>query len=247
MKPPATAYLRFLSLPALSLLLTLPAHGQLGQGVAIGTVTDPTGSAVPGVTVVLKNSDTGVQRTTTTNPSGAYRFDFAEVGTYTLKASAAGFADLEVAGLVVTVGQTVTMDIHLQLAKAAQSITVEAGGVQQVDTTNAELSGLVSRSTIANLPLEIRDATAFVDLQPGAVPDMFNGSTRGAAVNGQRGGTGNFMVDGTDNNDYGQGGRSHNSSGTIPEELCLYLPTLCRNFEWLPITFLPSTGGRAAL
>src|ERR1051326_1086162 len=112
MKPPAT-FLRCFSISAIALFLTLPAYGQLGQGVATGTVTDPTGSAVPGVTVVLTNSNTGVQRTTTTNASGTYRFDFAEVGNYTLKASAAGFSDLEVAGLVITVGQTVAMDLHL--------------------------------------------------------------------------------------------------------------------------------------
>src|SRR5689334_646187 len=132
MKPPATKFLPFLSLTALALFLALPAYGQLGQGAATGTVTDPTGSAVPNVTVVLRNSGTSVQRATTTNASGSYRFDFAEVGTYTLRASAVGFADLEVAGLVITVGQTVTMDLHLQLARAAtQIVTVEAGGVQQ--------------------------------------------------------------------------------------------------------------------
>ena len=95
------------------------------------------------------------------------------------------------------------------LAKAAvQTITVEAGGMQLVQTSSSEVSGLVDRNTLAALPLEIRDPSAFVNLMAGAVPSglgniEFNGSGRGSAVNGSRGGTGNFLVDGFDNNDQG--------------------------------------------
>jgi hypothetical protein len=242
MKPSATTLLRFLSLISLAGLLAIPGYGQLGQGEITGTATDPTGAVIPSVTVLLTNTGTAVQRTATTNSSGVYRFDFAEVGTYSLRATASGFNDLLVNNIVVTVGQAVTTNLHLEVGRATQTITVEAGGVQQVDTTNAELSGLVGRNSIANLPLEIRDATAFVDLQAGAVPDTFNGSTRGAAVNGQRGGTGNFMVDGTDNNDYGQGGRSHNTSGTIPGGIVSVSPDAVQEFRVVTNNFSAQYG-----
>ncbi|MDE3179719.1 MAG: TonB-dependent receptor, partial [Acidobacteriota bacterium] len=122
------------------------------------------------------------------------------------------------------------------------TVTVESRGVQMVNTANAEISGLVNNTTIENLPLEIRDATAFVNLQPGAVPDVFNGSTRGAAVNGQRGGTGNFMVDGTDNNDYGQGGRGHNTIGTLPGGITSISPDAVQEFRVVTNNFSAQYG-----
>lgn len=234
----------------LSRLLTLgvflgfaaTSYGQLGKGVITGTVTDPSGAVVPGATVTIVNQGTAIQRTETTDPQGVYRFELADVGTYTLRVSSSGFANYEATGLVLTVGQTVTSDVRLEVAKTAQTVTVEAGGIQLVNTTNAEISGLVDRNTIANLPLEIRDAGVFVNLQPGAVSADFNGSTRGAAVNGQRGGTGNFMIDGTDNNDYGQGGRSHNAPGTIAGGIVSVSPDAVQEFRVVTNNFSAEYG-----
>ena len=224
------------------LCLAAVAYGQLGKGVITGTVADPSGAVVPGATVTLVNQGTAVQRTDTTNPQGVYRFEFADVATYTLKVSAPGFANYEATGIVLTVAQTVTSDVRLEVAKTAQTITVEAGGIQLVNTANAEISGLVDRNTISNLPLEIRDAAAFVNLQPGAVSADFNGSTRGAAVNGQRGGTGNFMIDGTDNNDYGQGGRSKNAPGTLPGGIVSVSPDAVQEFRVVTNNFSAEYG-----
>jgi outer membrane receptor protein involved in Fe transport len=229
-------------LVTLSLIFAECAYGQLGKGVVEGTVADPAGALVPNATVTLVNEGTGVSRALHTNAAGLYRFDFIDVGSYTLRVSAQGFGNYELDGLVVTVGQTVVSDVKLVLGKTATTVTVEASGVQLVNTANAEISGLVSRATIANLPLEIRDATAFVNLQPGAVPDAFNGSTRGAAVNGMRGGMGNFMVDGTDNNDYGQGGRSHNASGTIPGGIVSISPDAVQEFRVVTNNFSAEYG-----
>ena len=229
-------------LATLSLIFAECAYGQLGKGVVEGAVVDPGGALVPNATVTLVNEGTGVSRALKTNAAGLYRFDFIDVGSYTLRVSAQGFGNYELDGLVVTVGQTVVSDVKLVLGKTATTVTVEASGVQLVSTANAEISGLVSRATIANLPLEIRDATAFVNLQPGAVPDAFNGSTRGAAVNGMRGGMGNFMVDGTDNNDYGQGGRSHNASGTIPGGIVSISPDAVQEFRVVTNNFSAEYG-----
>jgi hypothetical protein len=216
MKRIDSVIVRFLLTGLLGLFLAGLAYGQLGTGVITGTVTDPSGATVPGAAVTLSNASTGVQRTAQTNTAGIYRLDFTEAGTYRLRVSASGFAVYEVAGLVVTVGQTVTTDVKLELGKTGTVVTVEAAGVQLVNTANAEVSDLINQNTIQNLPLEVRDATIFVNLIPGSVPNDFNASTRGAAINGMRGGMGNFMMDGSDNNDYGQGGRGKNATGTIP-------------------------------
>jgi len=216
MKRIDSAIVRFLSMGLLGLFLAGLAHGQLGTGVVTGTVTDPSGGVVPGAPVTLVDTTTGVQRTAQTNALGIYRFDFADVGTYNLRVSAKGFADYELDGLVLTVGQTVAANARLELGKTGTVVAVEAGGVQLVNTANAEVSDLINQNTIQNLPLEVRDATIFVNLIPGSVPNDFNASTRGAAINGMRAGMGNFMIDGSDNNDYGQGGRGKNGTGTIP-------------------------------
>ncbi len=218
------------------------AWSQLGKGVITGTVSDPSGAAIPDAPLSLVNESTGVEHSDHTNSAGLYRFNFVDPGTYIVRVKMAGFSPYEIRSLVATVGQTVTRDVRLELAHTAQSITVEAGGVQLVNTANAEVSGLVGRSEIQNLPLEIRDATAFVNLQPGAMPDAFNGSTRGAAVNGQRGGTGNFMIDGTDNNDYGQAGRSHNISAGIPGGMVSVSPDAVQEFRVVTNNFSAEYG-----
>jgi hypothetical protein len=208
--------IRILFTGILSLFLAALAYGQLGRGVIIGTVTDPSGATVPNAAVTLTNTRTGVQRTAHTNAQGIYRFEFTDVGTYNARVAASGFADYEVDGVIVTVGQIVSNDVQLELAKTGTLVTVQAEGVQMVNNTNAEVSDLINQSTIQNLPLEVRDATIFVNLVPGSVPSDFNNSQRGASINGMRGGMGNFMIDGSDNNDYGQGGRGKNATGTIP-------------------------------
>jgi len=227
----------FLGVAVLTLALASLAFGQLGKGLITGTITDPSGAAIPGATVTLTNEATDVQRVATTNEAGLYRFGFADVGSYTLRVSAKGFANYEIQKLVLTVGQTVTNDVQMELAKAAvQTITVEASGMQLVQTQKSEVSGLVDRNTLAQLPLEVRDPSAFVNLMPGAVPSgigniEFNGSTRGSAVNGSRGGTGNFVIDGFDNNDQGQGGRSHNTVGTMPGAMTGISPDAIQEFR----------------
>src|SRR5690348_3285904 len=90
-----------MSAALLSLALAFQTFAQLGKGVVAGTVTDPTGAVVPGVSVTLTNQATRVTRTAQTNESGIYRFDFADVGPYTLRVTAPGFANYEVKDLVV--------------------------------------------------------------------------------------------------------------------------------------------------
>src|ERR1051326_6073842 len=117
----AARFLRLFSLATLTLLFNLSAYGQLGQGVITGTATDPSGAVVPNVTVLLTNSSTGVQRSATTNSDGVYRFDYADVGSYSLKTTAAGFNDLVINNVILTLGQTVNMDLALKPAAVVLS------------------------------------------------------------------------------------------------------------------------------
>ena len=184
-----------------------------GTGEITGLVTDPSGAVVSGVTVTLTNSATGEKRSTVTTSAGAYRFaEVPIVGTYTLQVAAKGFKGVKVAGIVASVGTVFTQDVKLELGAATEQVTVEAGA-EMVQTTESAVSQLVDRRVWQDMPLEVRNQNSFIELVAGAVPDAMAGSTRGAAVNGARGGAGNYLVEGTDNNDQGQGGRGQLGGG----------------------------------
>jgi hypothetical protein len=178
-----------------------------GAGELTGLVTDSTGAVVSGVQVKLSNSATGEVRTTVTTPSGNYSFPALPiVGAYTLEISAKGFKSTRVQNVVVSVGTITSRDVKLEVGVATEQVTVEAGA-QIIQTEDAALSQLVDRRVWENMPIEARNANDFVNLVAGAVPELQAGGTfRGAAVNGTRTGTGNFQVEGLDNNEQGQGG-----------------------------------------
>jgi hypothetical protein len=186
---------------------------QAGTGELTGLVTDTTGAVVPAVQVNLVNSATGATRQTLTSSAGVYRFvSLPIVGTYTLTVEQTGFKAAKVEGIVISVGTTVTRDIKLEVGAPAEVVTVTSGA-ELVQSTESSVSTLIDRNVWQNMPLEIRSQNSFIELVAGAVPDAMAGSTRGAAVNGARGGTGNYLVEGMDNNDQGQGGRGQLSNG----------------------------------
>jgi hypothetical protein len=190
------------------LALCVGAFAQGGTGELSGLVTDPTGAVVSGTSVKLTNSATGEVRTTTTSASGSYRFPALQViGTYTLEISPKGFKSTKIQNIVMTVGTIVTRDVKLEVGTTNEQVTVEAGA-QLVQTEDSSLSQNVDRQVWTNMPLETRSQNEFIALLPGAEPaDAANlGTDRGAAVNGTRSGSGNFMVEGFDNNDQGLGG-----------------------------------------
>src|SRR6266700_3754924 len=214
-----TRMFRAVSFKALILVLLTAlsiglAFGQGGTGELSGVVTDPSGAVVANATVTLTNSATGEKRTTVTTPSGIYRFvALPVVGSYTLDAAPTGFKKIQVAHIVISVGVVTSHDIHLEVGTGSETISVEAGA-QLVQTTDSSLSSLVDHRVWQSMPLETRDQNSFVTLTAGAIPanialgnSSTNGGTdRGAVVNGTRSGTGNYLGEGFDNNDQGQGG-----------------------------------------
>ncbi|HVM93307.1 MAG TPA: carboxypeptidase regulatory-like domain-containing protein [Terriglobales bacterium] len=197
---------RFL-LAFLVLALCVGAWAQGGSGELTGLVTDPTGAIVAGVEVKLTNSATGVVRTATTTAGGVYSFPALPiVGGYTLEITAKGFKSVKVENIIVSVGTITSRDVKLEVGAGTEQVTVEAGA-QIIQTEDAALSQLVDRRVWENMPLEARNANDFVNLVAGAVPEQQAGGTfRGAAVNGTRTGSGNFQIEGVDNNEQGQGG-----------------------------------------
>jgi hypothetical protein len=190
------------------LALCAGAFAQGGTGELTGLVTDTTGAVVSGVQVMLSNSATGEVRTTVTTPAGTYRFPALPiVGAYTLDVASKGFKSVKVQNIIASVGVVTTRDVKLEVGMASEQITVEAG-VQMVQTEDSSLSQSVDRNVWTNMPLETRSQNEFIGMLAGAEPAGVAELTtdRGAAVNGTRSGSGNFMVEGFDNNDQGLGG-----------------------------------------
>ena len=228
-----------LSLSAVAIAVLLlgvcsASYGQGGVGALTGVVYDQAGATVSGAKVSLKNAATGYERETVTGSGGNYSFTaLPVVGTYTLAAEHAGFRKAQVGNIVVSVGTTITMDVHLEVGGVSETVTVEASA-ELVKTSESQISELIDRTVWQNLPLEVRNQNTFINLVAGVAPNDVTGTTRGAAVNGARPGMGNFMLEGYDNNDQGQGGRGSEGNGAItsisPESIQEYR-VITHNYE----------------
>src|SRR5215471_17461678 len=115
---------------SLSLLLAAKGFGQAAaiNGEIAGTVTDPSGAAVAGAAVSATNVDTGYKQSVKTADTGLYRLTLLPLGNYAIEVQAAGFGDAKRTGIVVMVGQTVTVDVPLNLSGTSTTVEVSAAG-----------------------------------------------------------------------------------------------------------------------
>ena len=139
----------------LLLLLALPlaharAQTQITTGVIQGTVTDEQGAIVPGASVEVKNVETNLTRTLTTDEDGRFVFLQLPPGRYTLTVSKQGFATLEQEEFALTVGQAVTLDLKMKVSGVNETITVSA--VQTVDTASTQASTTINERSVAQPP-----------------------------------------------------------------------------------------------
>ena len=154
------------------LVLLLPALGiaQSYNATISGTVTDPTGAAVPKAQLILTSVATGSVAKTTSGPDGLFSFPNLQPGIYELRASAQGFRDFIQTGIEMTMNGLVRQDIVLQLGTAVQTVEVSAN-VSPLNTTSAEVKGSVSPEMLQDLPIEVlgtvRSAANFAMLMPG--------------------------------------------------------------------------------
>ena len=180
-----------------------------GTGIVVGTVTDPTGAAVPGATVTLTDTATNAARTAITNDTGRYNFPNVPPGNYNITISKAGFRVTKIVNENVAVAESRTLDVRLEIGTTTQSVEVVATNTE-LQTLNATIGNTVSGNTLSSLPSLGRDVSSFVTMQPGVSPD---GSVGGTVVD-----QANFMLDGGNNsNDMdGSGGVYNPSFGDDP-------------------------------
>jgi Carboxypeptidase regulatory-like domain/TonB dependent receptor len=155
---------------ALAILLvssSVPAHAQgLGNASLSGTVTDPSGGAISGAAITVRNPATDVSYTGTTNASGYYAIANMQPGTYELKVNFSGFANYTQTGLILSVGQVATANIAMQLQSQGEKVVVTTEE-QVIETTKTEISQVVGEQQIQDLPTSGRLFTDFALLTPG--------------------------------------------------------------------------------
>ena len=146
-----------------------PARAQ-NTGVIEGTVADEQGGVMPGVTMTLRNTETGVERAVTTEGAGTYRFPALQPGTYSLTASLQGFASERLRDIALTIGLNLRYDITLKLQALAETISVTAEA-PVVDVTKSEVAGVVTQKQIETLPINTRQYLNLALLMPGTSQD----------------------------------------------------------------------------
>jgi len=160
------------SMLAVLLLFTGIAVGQTNEGQLAGNVVDSTGAEVPNAKIVAKNEATGSTYNTASTSNGSYRFASIALGRYTVTVTAAGFKPSVSTGVPVQVGTVSSLDIHLNVGAANETVTVSADA-PTVETQSSDIGGTVTTQQIVDLPLALggvgamRSPEAFVFLIPG--------------------------------------------------------------------------------
>ena len=145
-----------------------PSHAQVVGGSIAGAVTDSSGAAIPGATVIIRNQETGSQRQLSSNGDGFFSAPSIPIGRYSVSATQAAFATLQRDGIVVTVGQSVRVNLALSTSIVSQSVEV-TDKPAAVDFTTQQTSGLVDERQVKNLPLNGRSYDQLLTLNPATV------------------------------------------------------------------------------
>jgi hypothetical protein len=175
-----------------------------------GTVTDPTGAAIPGAQVTLTSVEHGINRSATSNSTGDYLFAALPIGSYNLTVAASGFRRFQAAGIVLRVAQKSRVDVAMQVGAASTEVTVQGITVAQVETQSSDLGGTVTGKEISQLELNGRNFTQLITLVPGVTnqtgQDEAGVGVSGSvafSVNGGRNEYNNWELDGGDAMDNG--------------------------------------------
>ncbi|HYT66264.1 MAG TPA: TonB-dependent receptor [Vicinamibacterales bacterium] len=186
-----------------ALLLPVPAFAQFDTATVLGTVKDSSGAVVPGATVTLKNTATGISASAVSDSDGNYQFLNVRVGTYNLRAELQGFSAAEAKDVAVTVNARQRVDLTLAVGSLGETVEVQAAS-PLLEMESSGRDQVIAKEQIVNLPLNGRNYADLALLSPGvrrsAISDSRDASFN---VNGLRSAVNSFMLDGVDNNSYG--------------------------------------------
>ena len=195
----------------ISLLLFLALgsllSAQTSRGTVTGLITDQSGAAIVNTEVSLRNTATNLARATTSNESGLYRFDAVDPGPYEVTVTSAGFKMSKTQSFDITASQVASVDVKLEVGEQKSVVVVNAESVQ-LQTESAVRGGTLSTIAITELPVANRNSVSLALTLPGVTTNQrsFGGGT--FSVNGGRGRSNNFLIDGTENNDISVAGQA---------------------------------------
>ncbi|MGE5113191.1 MAG: TonB-dependent receptor [Acidobacteriaceae bacterium] len=187
------------------LLLASFASAQTFRGSITGTVTDSSGAAINGAEVKVVSDETGLTRTVVTNSDGFYTASELPPGNYSVTITKTGFRSATAKSILVTIAVPARVNIALTPGQVQESVTVQAD-VPLIETTSNTMGGTIEGKTVEDLPVNGRDFTKLLVLVPGATGDPVGSSDSPGSfglfsVNGNRGRSNNYLLDGTDMND----------------------------------------------
>ncbi len=182
---------------ALLLSLTAYAQTQITTGVIQGTVADEAGAVIPGASVEVKNVDTNLTKTLTTDSDGRFVFLQLPSGRYTLTVTKQGYAILAQENLNLTVGQAINLNLSLKISAVQERVTITASPT--IDTVRVESSSTINEIAIGRTPVLGRKFEDLLTLTPGvSITQGPDGDE--INFNGQRGIFNNVSLDGGDYN-----------------------------------------------
>src|SRR5579871_3996296 len=200
-------HLAVLLLAVVALSFTAKAQ----DATIVGTITDPSGAAVPNVKVSATSIETGLVSTAVTGDSGTYVMPELRIGHYDVKAEASGFKVAEQKGLVLQVGDRTRIDFQMQLGGAQETVTVEANEVR-VQTDSGEQSNVITGQQMSQIAVNGRSIYQLAALAPGASSQVNGevntpvGGDASVEFNGLRQNHNIYLLDGGEDDDRGGAG-----------------------------------------
>ncbi len=236
-----------LTLVALLVLSTVTisvrASAQVAGATLSGTVTDPSGAAIPNASVSIKNTATGVAHNVTTNGAGLYSAPNLIPGPYEVTISAHGFSTLVRSGVTLAVGQTLQLNLTLKVGAVTQQVQV-TGEPPMIQTATSSIRAQVGGTTVRQLPLNGRDWTSLAALQAGVTvvqaqqsltasgaPRVNRGFGNQMTVSGARPQENNYRLDGISINDYANGGPGSVLGGNLGVDAIQEFSVLTSNYD----------------
>jgi hypothetical protein len=189
---------------ALFVSLQLAVFAQSFRGGIAGTVVDQSGASIPGAEVKLLGVDTGLTRSLTSTSAGEFVFQDLPLGKYSITVVHPGFQTESIKNIAVEAGKIFDLRAKLSVASQATEVQVEANAAMIETSSNAETS-VITTKTMLDLPLNGRDFTQLLKLNPGVTP--------AGSVNGTRTNSLDWQIDGADNNDQWHNTNAVNQGG----------------------------------
>src|ERR1017187_10198537 len=190
------------------------AHALAQEATIVGTVTDPSGAAVPNATITVTNVETGQVRNLTSSSDGQFVAPDLHIGRYTVRAQGAGFKVVEQTDIVLSVSDRARVDFKLQVGSTTEQVTVEAAAIA-VQADNGEVSDVITGQQLTQLSTNGRSMYSLISLTPGAssgqadfqIPTPVGGDAN-VSFNGMRESHNLSLLDGSESSDRGGAGGS---------------------------------------